>query len=156
MSISQQLAQLVLGETKNALDGGHLYVFAGPVPVTQDEALDMAGSHTQLVRLEAEGLGLTFAAPIGNVLPKNASEVWEGIVAFEGAEAAATSLTPTFYRFCAAGDDGRSEATGVRLQGTAGGPASNAAIQFGSDVMTANGSNSVGVGIYNVTADQVS
>ncbi len=141
---------------QNALDGGFLYVFAGPVPASADAALDMVGSHTQLAKLSVTGSGLTFSAPVGNVLPKAPSEQWEGLIAFEGANAGAPSLSPSFYRFCSAADDGRGSATGVRLQGTAGGPASNAAVLFSSDVMTANGSNSTGVSIFNVVADQAS
>lgn len=156
MTISIPLAQALLGQVKSALDEGFLYVFAGPVPATADAALDMVGSHTQLAKLSVDGNGLTFSAPVGNVLPKAPSEEWEGLIEFEGANAGAPSLSPTFYRFCAAGDDGRGASTGVRLQGTAGGPASNAAVLFSSDVMTANGSNSTGVSIFNVVADQAS
>lgn len=156
MTISTHLAQALLAETKGALDGGFIYVFSGPVPATPDAALDMSGSHTQLAKLQNGLSGLTFSAPVGNVLPKNATEVWEGLIEFEGADGSATTLAPTFYRFCASGDTGRALATGIRLQGTAGGPASNAAVMFGSDTFTANGSNTLGLGIYNVTADQVS
>jgi len=154
MTISIPLAQALLGQVKSALDGGFLYVFAGPVPATADEALDMSTSHTQLAKLSVVGNGLTFAAPVGNVLPKEPSEEWEGLIEFDGANSEATSLAPGFYRFCSATDDGRGVGASVRLQGTAGGPASNAAVLFSSDVMTANGSNSTGVSIFNVVADQ--
>ena len=156
MTISIPLAQALLGQVKSALDGGFLYVFAGPVPATADEALDMVSSHTELAKLSVAGNGLTFSVPVGNVLPKDPNEEWEGLIVFDGADAGAPTLSPTFYRFCAAGDDGRGTSTGVRLQGTAGGPASNAAVLFSSDVMAANGSNSTGVSIFNVVADQAS
>ncbi|WP_251267931.1 hypothetical protein, partial [Enterobacter hormaechei] len=67
MMISIPLAQALLGQVKNALDGGFLYVFAGPVPASADDALDMVGSHTQLAKLSVSGGGLTFSAPVGNV-----------------------------------------------------------------------------------------
>lgn len=156
MTISIPLAQALLQQVKGALDGGFIYVYAGPVPATADTALDMAGAHTQVAKLEVAGQGLTFAAPVGNVLPKNPSEDWQGLIAFDGANAAAPNLSPSFYRFCAAGDDGRGATTGIRLQGTAGGPASNAAVLFSSDTVVANGTNSTGISIFNVVADQAS
>lgn len=158
MSISDSLAQNLLGALKNDLDGGYLFVFAGPVPADPDDALDMDTLHTQLLKLTVgnDGFtGLTFDAPIGNVLPKAAEEVWEGLVEFDGAQAGESTLSPTFYRFCATGDDGRVAAGTTRVQGTVGGPASAAGLKFDTDTVTANGSNTKGVGIYSITADQV-
>jgi len=153
MSITATLATAALLEIKNALDGGFLYIYAGPVPADATEALDMVSSHTELVVLSVDGdgvTGLTFASPVGSTLPKSSGEVWKGTIAFDGAEAAETDLTPTFFRFCAAGDDGRGDGTGlVRIQGSVGGPTSSAQMVLGTATLTSG--NEQVVSIFNVT-----
>lgn len=134
----------MLAAAKAELDGGFMFMFAGPEPESSDEALDMASLHTQVVKysLNNDGVtGLTFETPTDGVLAKTASEVWRGLVAFDGALSGSPSLVPTFARFCPAGDDGRDVAPGPRLQVSVGGPASNANIRLGSDSLVDNGVN---------------
>lgn len=147
--LTPALANLLLAQIKTQLDGGRLILFAGAVPRSAAEALDLVNVHTELVRigLNGSGSGLTFDAPINGVLSKAPTEVWRGTTAFEGAEAAQTTLTPTFYRFCTAGDDGRAVADtliGVRLQGAVGGPSSGAELRLGIATLTAGNEQPVG------------
>lgn len=155
---SDALANLMLSTLKDQLDGGFLYIFAGSVPADADDALDMLNEHTQLVMLTVgnDGItGLTFDAPVGGVLAKAAGEDWVGTVTFDGADGTMPTLTPTFYRFCANGDNGRSAGSATpRLQGTVGGPASSARIKLDTDTVTANGSNTKGLSSFVVTAAQ--
>lgn len=147
--LTPALANVLLAQIKTRLDGGFLLLFAGTVPRAAADALDLTSTHTQLVRISLNGAGggLTFDAPINGVLTKTPAEVWRGTVQFEGADAAQTTLTPTFYRFCAAGDDGRAAAdvlTGVRLQGAVGGPSSGAELRLGLTTLTAGNEQPVG------------
>lgn len=138
---------------KTQLAAGFLYVYSGAVPATADEALNMVTTHTELLKVSLSGgaTGLTFDAPAAGVLPKAAAETWSGTCAFSGFDAA-TTQAPTFYRFCAAGDDGRAAAnasTGYRIQGTAGGPSSGADLQFGTATLTDG--NVQPIGAYSIT-----
>lgn len=126
---------------KEQFDNGLLIIFSGPVPDTADEALDLVTEHTELVVISDNdtGDGLDFAAPSGGVLGKSGGQTWTGTVAFDGFEDGETDLTPTFYRFCADGDNGRGAAdgsTGYRVQGTVGGPNSGADLQLGANDLT--------------------
>lgn len=134
---------------KEQFDGGLLYLFAGPVPDTADAALDMVSQHTQVVAISVNsaGTGLTFDAPNLGVLGKAEAEVWSGVVELVGAQAGAGTLAPTFYRFCAAGDDGRGAAnasTGYRVQGAVGGPNSGAELQLGATDLVEGNTQPVG------------
>lgn len=147
MKISSDLAAAALDAIKSELDGGTLYYFAGPVPADAGDALNMSGAHTQLVAME----GLTFDAAVGPVLPKAASEEWSGLVEFDGVISGPGTATPTFYRFCASGDNGRGASSGARLQGTIGGPSSSADIKLGDGTtVTDNGTNTRSLAIFNV------
>lgn len=137
--------------TKAELDGGFMYFFAGPEPETADEALDMVGLHTEVLKLSLGGdgvTGLVFDAANEGVIAKPVAAVWDGLIAFSGAQSGQTTLTPTFYRFCAAGDNGRAVAAGSRLQGSVGGPQSNRNVRLSSDTLTANGLNRQGLANY--------
>lgn len=152
MSISDYTAQAALAALKAELDGGNLYLFAGPVPADADDALDMGASHTQIAKFTESNdgtTGLTFDAPAGAGMSKAAAEVWEALVAFDGVEDSETTLTPTFWRFCTAGDDGRAAATDARLQGTAGGPTTDLPCAAQTD----NGTNTVSVDTFAVVID---
>lgn len=147
-------SETALAALKTALDGGKLYWFAGPVPATAEEALDMATAHTQLVVMTKSGdgtTGLTFDAPSGNAMVKAAAETWSGLVSFDGANAASSSLDATFYRFCPVGDDGRSLTTGVRLQGRIG-PA-DSDFPMASPTLTANGTNTQGASYFAIVEE---
>lgn len=149
--MTPDLAAAMLAGAKAELDGGFIYIFAGPVPANPGDALNMGDDHTQLARLTVDGdgtTGLTFGAPDGAVLPKNGDE-WSGLIDFDGAEDGETTLAPTFFRFCPAGDNGRGAVSTPRLQGTAGGPTSVADMKVGSDTLTANGSNTTAAAIFN-------
>ena len=147
------LSEAMLGGVKTALDGGTIYIFAGPVPATPDDALDMATQHTQLARLSlgGAGAGITFSAPDGAVVSKNPAETWSGLVAFDGADDADTTLTPSFFRFVQSGDTGRGAGTTARLQGSVGGLASTADMKLGTDTLTDNGSNTTSNAFFNFT-----
>lgn len=152
MRATVALIDSMLAAAKADLDGGKLYLFAGPVPADAADALDMVTLHTQVavLTLDGEGSGLTFDAPSDGALPKNALEEWSGLNVFEGADEGETVLTPTFFRFCASGDNGRGSGTGSpRLQGSAGGPTSAAIARLTSATATADGVSSTGVVIFN-------
>lgn len=124
-----------LTKIKADLDGGFLYLFAGPVPADEGVALDMATQHTEIAKLSVNGdgvTGLTFATPAAGVILKTAAQDWEATTAFDGFADASPSLTPTFARFCTAADNGRASSALSRLQLTVGGNGSGAEI-----VMTA-------------------
>lgn len=135
---------------KDQFDAGFLYIFSGPVPATADAALDMVTDHTQLVMVTVDDdgvTGLTFEEPVLRVLNKLAAEDWLGTVTFDGAEDAEATLTATFYRFCAAGDNGRGAAdtsTGYRVQGLVGGPSSGAELVLGDADLTASNVQPIG------------
>ena len=142
--ITNDLAELMLAVVKSELDGGFLYIYAGTVPAAASDALDMGAVHTELVMLSVGGdgvTGLTFSASVDALVAKNPAENWDGVIAFDGFDAATTTKTPTFFRFCPAGDNGRGAASTPRLQGTVGGPASSADLKLGSDTLTDNGNN---------------
>lgn len=149
-------SEAVLAALKAELDGGRMYWFSGPVPANSDAALDMGADHTQLVVMTESGdgsTGLTFEAPAGNAMVKDGGEDWTGLIAFDGAEDSETTLTATFYRFCAAGDNGRGAASGPRLQGTIGGPGSD--IPMANAALTRNGANTQGLSYFAVIEDAV-
>lgn len=154
MRMTSNAAEAMLAALKASLDGGFLYFYSGPVPEGPEDALDMAGDHTQLAMLSRNGdgiSGLTFAAPVDHTMTKEPSENWRGLVAFDGVDAAASSLTPTFFRFCTASDDGRDETASARLQGTIGGPNSTADVRLSSDTLTDNGTNETGLAGFTVS-----
>lgn len=149
--ITDDLAAAMLTAFKTEMDLGFLYLFSGTVPATPDLALDMGADHTQLALLTVDDdgtTGLEFGAAAAAVISKN-SDVWEGTIAFDGFEDAEVTLTPTFFRFCAAGDNGRAAADTPRLQGTVGGPASTADLRLATDDVTANGTNTVSAAMFN-------
>lgn len=148
-------SEIQLAALKTALDGGRMYWFAGPVPNGAEAALDMSNDHTLLVEMTNGGdgiTGLTFEAPSGNALERSTSEDWTGLVEFDGAQAASPTLTPTFWRFCADGDNGQAAATGPRLQGRIGGPSDS--IPF-TGTLTDNGANTQGLSYFAVLNEQV-
>lgn len=140
--ITNDLADAMLAAAKTSLDGGLLYIWAGPVPADASVALS---GHTLLVTLteSADGsTGLTFEAPVDGVLAKETTETWRGVIA--------TSGTPAYFRFCASGDAGTGAADTPRVQGTVGGPSSGADLVLGSSTLTANGTNTVTVSVFNL------
>lgn len=153
MKHSQALKNNVLAQLKGIMDGGSLRLFAGTVPATAEEALDMVATHTELAHITVGGSGggLTFETPTAGVLTKTPGEQWKGTYVFDGAQEAEESLAPTFYRFCAAGDNGRGIAdgsTGYRLQGTMGGPSSAAELRIGVSTATNGNEQPIGDFIY--------
>lgn len=152
--ITPALLALMNAALKTTLDGGFIYVFSGTVPVDANVALDMGSQHTQVLRLSNNGgaTGLTLQTPTGDTIIKTPAEIWSGLIAFDGAQAGLTTLTPSFYRFCPTGDTGRTSApSGLRIQGTVGGPASSADMIFGSDTFTRNGTNTESLGAWRHT-----
>lgn len=121
--VNDALAEPSLDALGDALAGGFLHFFAGPVPATPDAALNMGASHTLLVTQSVGGdgvTGLTFDPAADGALPKAAAETWTGTATFSGVAAASPELDATFFRFCAAGDNGQGAGSGPRLQGTVG------------------------------------
>lgn len=127
-SVSDSLANFALDGVAAGLNGGRLFLFAGPVPLAPYDPLEMATEHTELVvvSLDGAGGGLNFAPAVDGRLSKATIEVWKGQAAFNGAQSGEAALVPTFFRFCAAGDNGRAGALLPRLQGTVGAPGSGA------------------------------
>lgn len=166
LKLSDALANALLdgASLKTQLDGGFIYIFAGPVPATADAALDMTNLHTQLAKIAANDpavddgtVGLTFAAVASNrALVKSANETWAARVHFDGKDAGAAgtdALTATFYRHCAAGDNGRAAGSGStpRIQGTVG--VSGADMVLTNVALFDNNANTVGLATYEVRVD---
>lgn len=134
---------------KEQLDDGFLYIFSGTAPATANEALNMVTTHTELVMMSEsdDGVtGLTFDAPASGVLSKAAAEDWSGTCAFDGFDAT-TTQTATFFRFCAAGDDGRGAAhatTGYRIQGSVTAVGGGGDLQIGAGTLTDGGVQPIG------------
>lgn len=154
MELTTALKNYLLGtgSVKAALDGGRLYVFAGAVPDTADEALDMVTEHTELVEMteSADGsTGLTFGTAASSALPKTEAEDWKGLIDFDGLVSGPGTQTPTFLRFCEAGDNGRAAATTQkRIQMTCGPVGQEVHL---SDCVD-NGTNEKGVSIFEIRA----
>ena len=113
MKLSTGLANKILTESsiKQALDGGEIRVYAGPVPPTADAAI---GAATLLGTYKAGGAaGLTLeSSPSDGTLAKASAEQWTGNAVATGQIA--------FLRFVQPSDDGSESTTAVRLQLTAG------------------------------------
>lgn len=131
-TLSNALRTALLGNqgVSELLTDGAIYVFSGPVPSNADDALDIGGSHTLLVVIQNGGDGVTFETPTNGVLPKNTGETWTGTFGASG--------TPSFYRFCAAGDTGvaAGSTSTYRIQGTAGGPLDAVELDLGANPVT--------------------
>lgn len=153
MKTTAAVLEAMLGAAKDALDAGFCTIFSGPVPAAAGDALDTGADHTQLARLTLDNdgtTGLTFDTAVAGLLAKPSGDVWEGTVAFDGAEDGETTLTPTFFRFTPAGDDPTASGTGARLQGSVGGPSSSAEMKLEGTTLTDNGSNTAVVATFNV------
>lgn len=126
---------------KEQFAGSFLFIYSGTVPATADEALDMVAAHTELCKISVDGdgvTGLTFGTPAAGVLPKTPSETWTGTNNFDGFAAATSPQAPSFFRLCAASDDGRGLAnasTGYRIQGSVGGPGSGKDLVLATSTM---------------------
>lgn len=142
MSISNTLGQAGLTAIRTALNGGTLFLFSGTVPADADDALNMSTTHTQLVAYP----GVSFESPSGPGMVKTVSEDWDEVITFDGAEDSETTLTPTFWRFCASGDNGRGAGSTPRLQGTAGGPFTD----LPCAALTDNGTNTLTISTFAV------
>lgn len=160
MKITNVVSAAMLNEIKAALDGGNMYYYAGTVPAEAGDALDMVATHTELVKMTESGdgtTGLTFDTSAGGTLVKAAAETWSGLIDFDGFIAGPGTATPTFFRFCPAGDDGRSLVTTPRIQGTIGGPSSSAEIKLtDGTTLTDNAANTRSLSIFTVTLSVLS
>lgn len=111
---------------KEQFDGGFLYLFAGPVPASADEALDLVTLHSGVAKFTESDdgtTGLTFDAPVDGFIGKATAEAWEATIDITGFHGSDTTIEPTFFRYCMGADDGSGAAnttTGYRLQGTVG------------------------------------
>ena len=151
--ISLGLRNALLGSNNvsGLLTGCAIYIFNGPIPASADEALDMTSTHTQLAVIEPSG-GISFDTPTNGLLPKQASQTWEGTIAFDGAQSGASSLAATFFRIAASGDNARGagSSTSYRIQGTAGGPNDGGEMDVGAATLVANGTNTVTLTVGNI------
>lgn len=145
------LSELMLAAFKDALDAGFIYIFAGPEPTNPGDALNMGSDHTQVARLTLNGdgtTGLTLDDPDGAAITKPSAADWRGVVTFDGAESAESTLTPTFFRFCPVGDNGRGAVSTPRMQGSVGGPSGAANMRLESETLTDNGTNETGAALF--------
>lgn len=150
--ITPELAEPLLQALADALAGGFMYLFAGTEPGQPFDALDMVTDHTQVaeITIGADGVtGLEFDPATGNILAKVPADVWRGLVALDGTDAGPT-ITPTFMRMGAPGDDCRDDTPGPRLQGTVTGPSGGGDLLLGAPSLTANGTNTVTITIANI------
>jgi hypothetical protein len=97
------------GSVKSILALGFIKIYGGAVPADADAAV--TGTLITTVSVNSTGTGLSMGTAAAGVLPK-ASEVWSGVNA--------ASLTATYFRHVAAGDDGTLSTTQDRIQGTVG------------------------------------
>lgn len=153
-SLSGAFGKSLAALTKSELDGGKLYLYCGTPPANADAALDMVATHTELVIVTNNdtGTGVTFQTPTDNNLDKSSSETWSGTASFSGKDAATSTLTPTFFRFCTSGDNGQGAAntsTGYRIQGTVSGPSGGGEMELLLSTIT-NGAL-VPAGLFRVT-----
>lgn len=161
ISVALRNAMLQGTSLKESLDAGFIYLYAGAVPADADAALDMVGVHTQLAKIAADATpvdagvtGLTFAATaVNGALVKAAAETWAGQVHFVGKDAASAGVSPltaTFFRFCAAADNGQGagSASTPRLQGACA--TSGAEANLTSVSLSDNGTNDVGLASFEV------
>lgn len=143
-TLSNALRTALLGTqgVSELLDGGAIHVFSGPVPLSADDALDIGGTHTLLITINNGGSGVGFDTPANGVLPKDPAETWNGTFAASGA--------PSFYRFCAASDNGQAAggASTYRIQGSAGGPLDAVELDLGANPVTSG--NNVTLSVANI------
>lgn len=166
ISISDALANAILqgSSLKEELDGGFIYIYAGTVPTNADAALNVATTHTLLVKIAADAVpadagvvGLTFEAlAASRAIVKETTETWVGkvhFVGFSAASAGVSPLTATFYRFCDAADTptAAGSASTPRIQGTVG--TAGADMNLTSVSLSDNGANTVGLSVYEVRFD---
>lgn len=161
ISLALRNGMLQGSSVKEQLDAGFLYIFAGAVPADADAALDMASTHTLLAKIAADAVpadagvtGLTFGATAANgAIAKASAQTWAAKVHFVGKDAAQAGvgpLTATFFRFCAAADNGQGAGTTStpRLQGSVavlGGD-----INLTSVALEDNGANTVGLASFEI------
>jgi hypothetical protein len=82
----------------DAMNGGKVYVFGGPIPASADVAATNAVLLATVTKNGDGSTGLTFGTPTNGVLPKTAAETWECMAAN------ITAGTATFYRHCGPSD----------------------------------------------------
>lgn len=163
MKISVALANAMLqgSSLKEQLDGGFIYLFAGAVPADADAALDMVSTHTLLAKIAADTVpadagvvGLNFdTAAVNAAIAKAPAETWAAKINFTGkdaAQAGVSSLQATFFRHCAAADNGQAIGTTStpRIQGTIA--TAGADMVLGNVMLFDNGANTTGLGSYEV------
>lgn len=111
MKISTGLRSKLLdtGSLKTILAGGLIKIYSGALPADADAAV--TGTLLCTVSNNSTGVGINLAAAATNgVIPKLATEVWNGVNAAAG--------TAAYFRHVAAGDDGTLSTTQARIQGT--------------------------------------
>ncbi len=111
LKISTALANALATSSslKAALDGAHLYIYAGTMPTNADAALP----RDAVLLCDVSGpasAGLNWdATPVNGALMKDAAQAWSGTNAATG--------TATFFRIALPADTGTASSTAVRIQG---------------------------------------
>lgn len=151
--INANLAAAMLAALSTAIDGGKMHIFAGTVPASADDELDLVSEHTRVAIITVDGDGVTgleWDVPTGNVLAKVPADVWRGVVALDGA-AVGDTVAPTFFRIGEAADNCSDGYPGTpRLQGTVSGPSGGGDMLLGAATVTDNGTNTVTISIANL------
>lgn len=122
MQVSTGLRDYLMqtGSLKSAMNGAKLYIYAGTVPDSPDDALT---DQTLLctITVSGGGTGVTLGTPTSDAnsttIPKASGEAWQGTISNAG------GLTATFFRMTGTGvvadsPPSASSTTALRLQGT--------------------------------------
>jgi len=133
-----------LAALKADLDGGFLYIYAGPVPANPEDALSGQTLLVKITESDDGSTGLTFATPAAGAMTKTLAEDWNAVIT--------TSGTAAYYRFCDASDTpANASSTKTRLQGTCG--VAGADLNLATVNLIAGGGNSTGAGGFQVLED---
>lgn len=103
---------LAVGPLRTQLANSEIRIYAGPVPLSADSALDVG--NTLLVTIKVEGTGqLNFeAAAVDGAITKELDDLWNGVAVATG--------TATFFRHVLPSDTGVASTSAVRIQGNCG------------------------------------
>lgn len=124
------------GSVKSILALGFIKIYGGAIPADADAAV--TGTLIVTISVNSGGTGISMAAAAAAGVLAKAAEVWSGVNA--------ASLTATYFRHVAVGDDGTLSTTQARIQGTVG--TAGADLNLSSTALT-NGATQT-IDFYNV------
>ena len=122
------------GSLKTALNLGFIKIYTGTAPATADAAV--TGTLLTTISVSSGDTGVTLGTASAGSIPKNSGEIWSGLNVATG--------TAGYFRFVAAGDDGTSSTTQVRIQGLVA--TSGADLNLSSVNLTSGGTQTVDSG----------